>query len=60
MQLADSAGSVRIRGLNGPGRHWLFENLGSEPVEPLVKLYIRLDSRPTHASYRLKLAGTAP
>jgi hypothetical protein len=60
MQLADSAGSVRIRGLNGPGRHWLFENLGSEPVEPLVKLYIRLDSRPTHASYRLTLAGTAP
>jgi hypothetical protein len=60
MQLADPAAPVTIRRLTGAGRRWQLENLGSEPVEPLVKFYIRLDARPTHASYRLTLAAATP
>jgi Subtilase family len=59
MQLADPAGAVTMRRLDGGGRRWLLQNPGPVPVEALVKLYIRLDARPTHATYRLVLAEPA-
>jgi Subtilase family len=59
LQLADPVGAVTMRRLNGAGRRWELENLGPEPMDTLVKLYIRLDARPTHATYRLGLAESA-
>ena len=56
-QLVDRGGGVTIRRLRGPGRRWLLENTRTEPVVVVVKLYLPLDARSTHATYRLSLRG---